>query len=102
MDEIVEANILAMPSKSFKFPYADTYTFMAIPIESYSSESPEFLVMIQEMGAFSFTCHLEFIPESNLSLVEFDVCHPRHLIYLILLSLGVMFRVLTAFACCTY
>ena len=38
---------------------------------------------------------LEFIPESNLSLAEFDVSYLRHLIYLILPSLGVMPRVST-------
>ena len=50
--------------------------------------------MIQQMvSSASFTGRLEFISESSLSLVEFDVCHPRHLISLILSSLGVMSRV---------
>ena len=40
-----------------------------------------------------FTGHLEFILESNLSLVKLDVCHSRHPICLILPSLGVMSRV---------
>jgi len=58
--------------------------------------------MIQQM-VFSvsfFTGHLNFIPESNLSLAEFNVCHPKHIIYLILLSLGVLLRVPTALHLC--
>jgi len=60
------------------------YDFMVIPTDSFSSESPEFLAMIQQVvsSAFFFTGCLEFISESNLSLAGFDVCHPRHLIYL--------------------
>ena len=70
---------------------------MVVPTESYSNESPELFAMIQEMvsSAFSFTSRLEFISEFNLSLAEFDVCHPRHFIYLILPSLEIMSRVPT-------
>ena len=97
MNEIVEPNIPAVPSKSIEFPYSE-YTFMVVPTESNSSESPDFLAMIQQMvsNISSFTDRLEFIPESSISLAEFDVCHPRHHISLILSSLGVMPRVPTA------
>ena len=47
------------------------------------------------VSSASFTGRLEFIPESN-SLAEFDVCHPKYLISLILSLLGVMSRVSTA------
>jgi len=47
-------------------------------------------------SASSFTGHLELISESSLSLAKFDMCHPRHLISLILPSLGVMSREPTA------
>jgi len=46
-------------------------------------------------SASAFTGCLEFILEFSLSLEGFNVCHPRHLIYLIFLSLGVMPRVFT-------
>jgi len=70
---------------------------MVVPIESYSSESLEFHTMIQQMvsSVSSFTGRLDFIPEFNLSLADLIVSHPRHLIYLILMSLGVMPRVPT-------
>ena len=47
-------------------------------------------------STFSITGSLKFIPESNLSLAGFDVCYPRHPIYLFFPSLGVIIRVLTA------
>jgi len=61
-------------------------------------ESSEFLAMIQQViyRAFSFTGCLEFISESSLPLAGFDVYHPRHLIHLLVSSLGVMPRVPTA------
>ena len=48
MDEIVESNISAVPSKSFEFPLVD-YGFMVVLGELSSSESSEFLAMIQQM-----------------------------------------------------
>ena len=74
------------------------YGFMFVPTKSSSSESSEFLVMIQQVisSASFFTGCLKFIHESSLSLAEFDACHSRHLIYLLFLLLGVMSRVSTA------
>jgi len=46
VNEIVESNIPIVPRKSLEFPYAE-YSFMVIFIESYPSELPEFLAMIQ-------------------------------------------------------
>ena len=46
MDEIVKSNIPAEPSQSFEFPCVD-YGLIVIPTELSSSESSEFLVMIQ-------------------------------------------------------
>ena len=45
VDEIVEPNAPTMPSKLFEFPCV-AYNFMVIPIDSSSSELPEFLAMI--------------------------------------------------------
>ena len=97
VNEIVESNIPALPSTSIEFPCPE-YTFMVVPTVSYFSESPEFFFRIQEMvpSVFSFAGHLKFFSKSNLSLVKLGVCHPKHHIYLILLSLGVMLRVPTA------
>jgi len=71
---------------------------MVVPTELSSSKSSEFLAMIQQVisNASSFTGCLEFIPESSLSLAGFDVCHLRHLIYLIFPSFEVMSRVPTS------
>jgi len=54
--------------------------------------------MIQQVvsSASSFTGCWEFLRESSLPLAGFDLCHPRHSIYLIFSSLGVMPRVPTA------
>ena len=49
VDEIIEPNTPAVPSKSFEFPCVE-YNFMVVPTDSSSSESPEFLVVIQQMG----------------------------------------------------
>ena len=49
VNEIVKSNIPAMPRKSIEFTCAE-YSFMVVPTESYSSESPEFLAMIQQMA----------------------------------------------------
>jgi len=46
-------------------------------------------------SASSFTGCLEFISEYSLSLAGFDVCYPRHPIYLFFSSLEVMPRVST-------
>jgi len=48
VNEIFESNIPAEPSKSFEFSCAD-YGFMVVPTELSSSESSEFLVMIQQI-----------------------------------------------------
>lgn len=45
VDEIVEFNILAEPSKSFEFSRID-YGFMIVPTKLYSSELSKFLAMI--------------------------------------------------------
>ena len=97
VNELIMSNIPAMPSKSILFSYPE-YAFMVVPSESYFSESPEFFARIQEMvcSVSSFTDHLEFTFESDFSLAKLDVCHPRHPMYLILPSLGVMHRVPTA------
>ena len=98
VNEIVESNIPAVHSKSFEFSCAD-YWFMVVPIELSSNECSEFLVMIQQMipVSFSFTSCLEFTLKSNIPLLEeLDVCHLRHLIYFIFLSLGVTPKVPTA------
>jgi len=67
------------PSES---PRAD-YGFIIVPTKSSSSESSEFLAMIQQVVSYaSFTGCLEFIPQSSLPLAGFDVCHPRRPTYL--------------------
>ena len=73
------------------------YDFMVIPIESFFSESSEFLGMIQQVisSTFFIGC-LEFISESSLPLAGFDTCHPKHPTYLLVSSLRVMPRVSTA------
>ena len=75
--------IPAVSGKSFEFPCVE-YNFMIVPIESYSSEPPEFLAMIQQMisSASFFTNRLEFISESNLLLAEFEACHTLGIHYL--------------------
>jgi len=97
VNEIIESNIPAVSRKSFEFSCAE-YSFMVVPTESYSSQPAEFLAMIQQMvsSAFSFTGNLEFIPKPSLSLAEFEVCHTRHPLSIILPSLRVMTKVPTA------
>ena len=53
VNEIVESNIPAVPRKSFESPCVE-YSFMVIPIESYPSESLEFLTMIRQMISNAF------------------------------------------------
>ena len=76
--ETVDSSIVTF-SGPYESPRVD-YDFMVVPTESSSSESSEFLVMIQHVvsNAFSFTSYLEFLPGSNLLLARFNVCHPRH------------------------
>ena len=52
----------------------------------------EFIFMIHQVlsGASSFSNCLEFVLESSLLLVGFDVCPPKHPIYSLFSSLGVM------------
>jgi len=45
VDELVESNMHAIPSKSFRFSCAD-YDFIVVPIKCSSSESSEFFTMI--------------------------------------------------------
>ena len=61
MDEIVEPNTPIVSSQPFEFPCAE-YSLMVVLIESYSSEPPEFLAMIQQMvsSASFFIGRLEF------------------------------------------
>ena len=59
---------------------------MVVPIDSSSSESPEFLAMIQQMvsNASSFSGCLEFMSESNIPpSAGLDVCPTKHPIYII-------------------
>ena len=62
VDEIVESNILVEPSKLFEFPCAD-YGVYGRPTKLSSSESSEFLVMIQQIisSVSLFTSCLEFV-----------------------------------------
>ena len=56
VNEIIELNTPIVPSKSFEFPCTE-YSFIVVPINSSSNESPKFLVMIQLMvygAAFFF------------------------------------------------
>jgi len=58
---------------------------MVVRAELTPNESFEFLAMIKQMifSVSSFTGCLEFVPKSNIPLLdELDVCHLRHLIYL--------------------
>jgi len=94
VDEIVEPNTPAMPSKLFEFACAE-YSFMVIPIDSSSIELPKFLAMIWQMvsNASFFGC-MEFVSESNIPPSEgLDVCPPRHPRYIIFPSLGIITRV---------
>ena len=53
------------------------YDFMVIPIDSFSSELPELLIMIKQMvfSAASFSGSLEFVTESNIPpSAGLDVC----------------------------
>jgi len=71
--ETIDSSVITSsgPSKSSR----DDYVFMVVPTESSSSESSEFLVMIQCVifSAYSFTDCLEFTSESNLPLAGFDM-----------------------------
>jgi len=95
VNEVVEPNKLTVPSKPLESPYAE-YSFMVVPIDSSFSESTEFLIKIQQIisSASSFSNYLEFVSKANVPL-SLDVCPPRHLIYLILRSLGVMSKMST-------
>ena len=77
---------------------------MVIPSNSSFRESPEFFAKVQQMVSnTSFSGCLEFVSESRVP-PSLDVCLSRHVISLILPSLGVMPRILIfiAFAYCTY
>ena len=98
MDEIVEHNTIntpTVPCQPFESPCAE-YSFMVVPIDSSLSELLEFLAKIQQMvsSVSSFFNCLEFMSESNVPpSAGIDVCHLRHVISLILPSLGVMLRI---------
>ena len=66
--------ILTLSSGPSESPCAD-YSFMVVLTKLFSSESSEFLVMIQCVifSAYSFTDCLEFTSESNLPLAGFDM-----------------------------
>ena len=49
VNEIVEPNILTVPSQPFESPCAEP-SFMVIPINSSFRESPEFLAKVQQDG----------------------------------------------------
>jgi len=54
---------------------------MVVPTELTSSESSEFLAMIQQMISCvsSFTGCSEFVLKSSIPLLEgLDMCHPTH------------------------
>jgi len=53
VNDIVEPNTPAVPSKSFGLLCAK-YSFMVVPIDSSSSESLEFLAKIQQMVSSAF------------------------------------------------
>jgi len=57
-----------------------------------SSLSLEFVAMIHQVpsGASSFSSYLVFVPKSTLLSIGFDVCPPRHPIYSLFPSSGVM------------
>ena len=85
MNKIVEPKTPTLSSKSFKFSCVE-YSFMIVQIDSASSESLEFLVMIQQMAssASSFSDCLEFVSEFNIFLsARLNVCPPRHPRYII-------------------
>ena len=91
----VEPNIPTVPSQPFESPCAEP-SFMVIPINSSFRESPEFLAKVQQMVSnTSFSGCLEFVSESRVP-PSLDVCPSRHIISLILPSLGVMLRIPTA------
>ena len=95
VDEIVELKTLIVPSQPFESPCVE-YNFMVVSINSSFRESLEFLAKIQQIvfSASYFSDCLEFVSESNVpSSVGLDVCPLRHVISLILPSLGVMLSV---------
>ena len=96
VNEIVESNILAVPSRSFKFFCAE-YEFMIVPTGLSTSESSEFLIMIQQMifDFFSFTGCLEFVLCLGSVYLHLQALLGNSDI-LFFSSLGIMFRVHTA------
>jgi len=98
VDEIVEPNTPTVPSQSFESPCAE-YSFMVVPINLSFWESPEFLFKVQQMVSnTSFLGYLEFMSESHIP-PSLDVCPSRHVISLILPSLGVIPRNLLLCIC---
>jgi len=98
VDEIVEPNTPAVPSKSFEFSYAE-YSFMVVSIDPSSSESPELFGMIQQMvsSASFFSGCLEFVSESNIPpFARLNVCPPRQPKHIIFSSFRIMPKVPTA------
>ena len=83
VDEIVESKMPTMPCNPFESPCTED-SFMVVPIDSFFSESSEFLAKIQQIvsSASSFSGCLELVSESNVP-PSLDVCSPRHPIYLI-------------------
>jgi len=58
---------------------------MIVPIDSSSSESPEFLTVIQQIiSNASFSGCLEFVSEFNIPpSAGLDVCPPKHPRYIL-------------------
>ena len=84
VDEIIESNILTVPSKLFEFSCAD-YGLGPFLLSYLLVRHLSFFVMIQHVifGVTSYTNCLEFVSKSNIpSLDGLDVRHPRHPIYL--------------------
>jgi len=87
--------MILMSNKSFtsEFEY-ETKVDSTVIITSLPSPNLllEFVFMIHQVpsGASSFSNCLEFVLESSLLLVGFDVCPLRHPIYSLFSSLGVM------------
>ena len=102
--ERVESSVV-ISSGSSEFP-RDQYSFTTVSIDSSSNESPEFLVMIQQMvSSASFSGCLGFVFESSITpSAGLDVCPPRHLrFYSFLIFRNYAYNAYCiALACCTY
>ena len=94
--EIIDSSVVTSNGSS-ESPRAE-YDFVVVPIDSSSSESHEFLAMIQQMVSvlrlFLIVWSLCLLSKSNiLPSVGLDVCHHRHPRYIFFPSLEIMPRV---------